>query len=74
MHKKHQITAAHLLAGGAALTTVAVILAPIMLRAGYQKLRSFAEQFELDMETGTLRRKDQGVVILEKSDYKMTER
>lgn len=71
MGKKHQITPLGVLAGGAAVGAAALVLAPIMLKVGYRTLRKYAEQYELDMETGTIHRKDRNVVILENSDYEI---
>lgn len=74
MGKKRHISPISLLAGGAALTTVAVVLAPVMLRVGYRTIRKYAERYEFDLETGTIRRKDRDVVMLTQEEYEISER
>ncbi len=71
MGKKHTITPLGVLAGGAAVGAAAFVLAPIMLKVGYRTIRKYAEQYELDMETGTIRRKDENVVLLRDDDYEI---
>ncbi len=69
MSKKHSLTAVNVLAGGAVVTAVTCVIAPIMLKIGLKTLRRYASQFVLDPETGQIRRKDEGVVVLNEEDY-----
>ena len=69
MSKKHSLTAVNVLAGGAVVTAVTCVIAPIMLKTGLKTLRRYASQFVLDPETGQIRRKDEGVVVLNEEDY-----
>ena len=70
---KKQNTALNLLAGGAVITAVSCVIAPIMLKTGLKTIRRYAEQFVLDPETGQIRRKDENVVILREEDYEIIE-
>ncbi|MBQ4464811.1 MAG: hypothetical protein II916_02455 [Oscillospiraceae bacterium] len=69
MGKKHQISPVSVLAGGAALTAIGVVLAPVMLKTGLRTIRKYASQFVFDPETGQIRRKDENVVVLNEEDY-----
>ncbi len=63
----------HLLAGGAVLTTIAAAAAPKLLEKGVEKLRKKLEQYEFDPTTGTVRFKDENVVLLDEADYHVHE-
>ena len=59
----------HLLAGGAVLANKTAAAAPKLLDKGKEKLRKTLEQYEIDYQHGTIRKKDENVVFLSEEDY-----
>jgi hypothetical protein len=73
LKKKFAVKAIEAAAGGAVLTAVACVVAPAMLKTGLKTIRKYASQFYLDPETGMIRRKDEGVIMLSEEEYKIHE-
>ncbi len=71
MNKKFAVKAIEAAAGGAVLTAVACIIAPAMLKTGLKTIRKYASQYYLDPETGTIRRKDEDVIMLSEEEYEI---
>ncbi len=67
--KKNLLAPVSLLAGSAVLTVISCAAAPFVLKAGLKALRRKAEEYCYDPQTGTIRRKDENVVILNEDDY-----
>ena len=61
--------ARNLAAGGAVLTLVTCVAAPLMLRTGIKALKKAADRFEYDPEIGKIRPKDADVIVLQKGAY-----
>ena len=71
MAKKFAVKALQAAAGGAVVTAAACIVLPVMLKTGLKTIRKYASQFYLDPDSGQLRRKDEGVILLSEEDYKI---
>ena len=67
--KKPLHLARNLAAGGAVLTLVTCVAAPLMLRTGIRALKKAADRFEYDPEAGQIRPKDRDVIVLQKDAY-----
>jgi hypothetical protein len=67
--KKPIHLARNLFAGGAVLTVVTCVAAPLMLKTGIKTLKKAADKFTYDPEMGRIRPKDADVIILQKGAY-----
>lgn len=67
--KKPMHLARNLFAGGAVLTVVTCVAAPLMLKTGIKALKKAADKFTYDLDAGRIRPKDEDVIVLQKGAY-----